>query len=85
MKAFKKILLFPLRILTLILKLAVNILIKVESYALAVIMLPLIICIITCVVGKMWIQLKVFGLIGAAIFVIVFISVALEVWIDIII
>ena len=54
MKSLKKITMFLLRIIVLSLKLAVNVLIKAETYALGFMMLPLLICIIVCIIGRMW-------------------------------
>jgi hypothetical protein len=82
MKTLKKILIFVLKIVILSLKLVVYIMIKAETYALALVMFPLVICIIICILGSMWLQLKIFGIIAAAIFVVLITTSFLQVWVE---
>ena len=82
MNIVRSIVVLPIRIVVLLLKLTVLVIIKLETYALAVVLYPLIFSIVACIICKMWLQLRIFGLLSAGIFVILVISVFLQIYVE---
>ena len=73
-RIIKKIVLFPVKIVIILLKLTVNIIIEVESLAIGLLMTVMGVCFLICIWQKMWDSLRGFLIIGAVVFVIMFIT-----------
>ena len=83
MRVLAKVAVFPLVVILTIAGLIVRLFIKVGSMVLGVAVLLLGICAVLALINKMWLQLGIFGLIFLAMFVILFTSAELQVWIDV--
>lgn len=83
MRVLAKVAVFPLVIILTIAGLIVRLFIKVGSMVSGVAVLLLVICAVLALINKMWLQLGIFGLIFLAMFVILFASAELQVWIDV--
>lgn len=83
MRVLAKVAVFPLVVILTIAGLIVRLFIKVGSMVSGVAVLLLGICAVLALINKMWLQLGIFGLIFLAMFVILFTSAELQVWIDV--
>ena len=83
MRVLAKVAVFPLVVILTISGLIVRLFIKVGSMVSGVAVLLLGICAVLALINKMWLQLGIFGLIFLAMFVILFTSAELQVWIDV--
>ena len=83
MRVLAKVAVFPLVVILTIAGLIVRLFIKVGSMVSGVAVLLLGICAVLALINKMWLQLGIFGLIFLAMFVILFASAELQVWIDV--
>ena len=83
MKRVKRILSVPIILVLELLKMIINLLIKVECWVAGVGFLLLAIFAILALVNKMWLQLGIFAIIFAAGAIILLMSVHILFWIDI--
>ena len=82
MKILMKIFVLLILVLVAIMSTSVKLLIKIEEYVIGVSILLMGICILMAVINHMWLQLGIFILISTAIFMILFFSFQLDIWME---
>ncbi len=82
MRVLAKVLVFPLVVILTLAGLAVRVFIRLGSVVLGVSALLLGILAFLTLINKMWLQLGIFGLIFAAMMIVMLASAELQVWID---
>lgn len=82
MRVLKKIAVFPVIVILLIAKLAMYIILEVESHVIGIGFLFLGICAVLALFNQMWLQLGIFCGLFAILFLLLFISAGLQVWVE---
>ncbi len=82
MKIIRKICILPLLFVVFIASLCVKLLIKAETHIGGIFILILGICVVLALLNKMWLQLGIFMMMVLVVFMGLFISVVLDIWLD---
>ncbi len=80
MRVIKKILTFPIIVLVTLVGLIAKLFIKLGSLVAGVGILLLAICAVLALINRQWTQLGIFGILIAAILLVMFASVEIEMW-----